>query len=349
MISIDNRKFEKLDVFNLDSEVICYLKNNINLTIQYITRVIRKFYEYNDSDKDISKRIILLFEYTRLNGSKINLDKFKIYYPINYDIKYKEYCLNKTKKFKNRIEYWQSEGFSYEQAVEKVKEYQTRSVEDYILKYGEAEGKKRYEDVKKSFGKPNQIQYWISKGMTELEAKNYISKKQSTFSLEKCIEKYGEAEGLKIFNARQNKWQTTLKSKSEEEIKNINIKKGRDSEGNFHESWHKRVKIDDEFANSKCYFYFIKLYNDDEVFYKFGITKNKLYQRFSSVNKYYRIQKLYIIEGNYKTSTQIEKHFLEKTKNNIYTSKNLRSRETRIFNETELKEILKEIECISLN
>lgn len=349
MTLVDNRKFEKLQDLNLDDQVISYLKENKDRTIQYITRVIKKFYEYNDSDDNISERIIQLFEYTRVNGSKICLDKFKIYNPVSYEEKYKSYCLNKTKKFKNRIEYWQSEGLSYEQSVEKVKEYQTRSVEDYILKYGEADGIKKYEEMKKSCGKLQQVDYWISKGMSEEDAKKLISDRQRTFSLDKCIEKYGKEEGLKRFKERQTKWQKTLNSKSEDEIKSINIKKGKDSNGNYHQAWYNRIKADEEFANSSCYFYFIKLYNNEETFYKFGITKNRLYQRFSSINKYYQIEKLYILEGNYKTSIEIEKHFLDKTKNNIYTSKSLRSRETRLFNEVELEEILKEIKCINLN
>jgi len=49
-------------------------------------------------------------------------------------------------------------------------------------------------------------EYWIKKGFTKEDAKKIISKKQSTFSLEKCIEKYGEEDGTKRWLERQEKW-----------------------------------------------------------------------------------------------------------------------------------------------
>lgn len=69
------------------------------------------------------------------------------------------------------------------------------------------------------------LEYYTSRGYTEEEAIQLRSDRQSTFSLEKCIEKYGEEEGYKKWLARQEKWQTTLKSKSDEEIAEINKKK----------------------------------------------------------------------------------------------------------------------------
>jgi len=49
-------------------------------------------------------------------------------------------------------------------------------------------------------------EYWMNKGYTEEEAIKIISKKQATFSLEKCIEKYGKQEGIKKWEERQKKW-----------------------------------------------------------------------------------------------------------------------------------------------
>jgi len=73
---------------------------------------------------------------------------------------------------------------------------------------------------------PTRIEYYLEKGFSENEAKEIISKNQKTFSLDKCIEKYGE-EGKLIWEARQKKWQDTLNSKSDEEKLEINIKKTR--------------------------------------------------------------------------------------------------------------------------
>ena len=69
------------------------------------------------------------------------------------------------------------------------------------------------------------LDYYISRGYSEEKAREKLKKRQTTFSLEKCIEKYGEKEGYEKWLARQEKWQKTLKSKSEEEIAEINKKK----------------------------------------------------------------------------------------------------------------------------
>ena len=55
------------------------------------------------------------------------------------------------------------------------------------------------------------LEYYLSKGMSEDEAKHALRKRQTTFSLEKCIEKYGEAEGTKRFKERQEKWLSNFK------------------------------------------------------------------------------------------------------------------------------------------
>lgn len=51
-----------------------------------------------------------------------------------------------------------------------------------------------------------QLNYWIKKGYSEDEARYLISDRQRTFTLEKCIEKYGEEEGIRVYNERQVKW-----------------------------------------------------------------------------------------------------------------------------------------------
>ena len=55
------------------------------------------------------------------------------------------------------------------------------------------------------------LEFYIKIGMTEDEAKLALRKRQTTFSLEKCIEKYGEDEGIKRFKERQEKWLSNVK------------------------------------------------------------------------------------------------------------------------------------------
>jgi hypothetical protein len=55
------------------------------------------------------------------------------------------------------------------------------------------------------------LEFYLNKGMNEDEAKLALRKRQTTFSLEKCIEKYGEVEGIKRFKERQKKWLSNFK------------------------------------------------------------------------------------------------------------------------------------------
>lgn len=56
----------------------------------------------------------------------------------------------------------------------------------------------------------NQVKYWIKKGYSEEEAKQKVSERQSTFTLEKCISKYGEEEGIRRYTERQTKWSAKI-------------------------------------------------------------------------------------------------------------------------------------------
>lgn len=71
--------------------------------------------------------------------------------------------------------------------------------------------KKVSESSKNNGNNNTTIKYWIKKGFTENEAKEKISERQSTFTLQKCIKKYGEEDGIKIWVDRQEKWKNSCK------------------------------------------------------------------------------------------------------------------------------------------
>lgn len=73
---------------------------------------------------------------------------------------------------------------------------------------------------------PTRIEYWLvkTKGNYE-EAKRLLTERQTTFSRELCILKYGLEEGVKRWEERQNKWMNTLSSKSNDEKLEILEKK----------------------------------------------------------------------------------------------------------------------------
>ena len=71
-----------------------------------------------------------------------------------------------------------------------------------------AKRKKKNDDIL-----PNQYKYWIKKGYSEEEAKAKVCERQSTFTLEKCKQKYGIEKGTIIFNERQRKWKQKIFNK----------------------------------------------------------------------------------------------------------------------------------------
>lgn len=101
-----------------------------------------------------------------------------------------------------------------------------------LMGYSPKEAQRKYEDVrdsrepklKESLSKVNwsgkrtgQTEYWVNKGYSEDEAKIKVKESQTTFTLNKCIEKCGEEEGLKRFNKRQSKWKKALQENFERE------------------------------------------------------------------------------------------------------------------------------------
>lgn len=103
------------------------------------------------------------------------------------------------------------------------------------------------------------IEYYLTRGFDESEGRKLLSERQSTFSLEKCIEKYGEIGGKFVWQARQDKWQETLNSKSHEDIEKNNRKKSNQS------IYYVNKDITDGVL------YFIKVKKD---YYKIGISGN---------------------------------------------------------------------------
>ena len=111
---------------------------------------------------------------------------------------------------KTNEEYWISRGFSKEESIIKIKEFQTENSSKFIFKY---QNDKKFRDLIKQ-KQSNNIQYWLNMGFSLEEAQKNLSNRQSTFSKEKCISKYGIENGNIIWKNRQDKWLESL-SKSD--------------------------------------------------------------------------------------------------------------------------------------
>jgi len=151
-----------------------------------------------------------------------------------------------------KLDFWMYRGYSEKESIEKITKIQDNS---------------KHIDYDKRVNNTD-IKYYLNKGLSYENAEKALSERQATFSLQKCIDKYGEDIGLDVFNVRQTKWQNTLNNKPQEEIDRINISKG-----------HK-PNID-----SKCILYYLRIYNDEIELYKVGITTRTIEERWSSLKK----------------------------------------------------------------
>jgi very-short-patch-repair endonuclease len=147
---------------------------------------------------------------TIINGSPYN---------VNYWIsrgKTKEEAITHIKTLRPvNKEYWINLGYSGDDAILQVEGQKLTSLRGCKAKYGNIEGEKIWferEELRSINGKmgSTNTQYWVKKGYSESDAKLKVSERQSTFTKQKCIDKYGEIEGLKRFIERQNKWQKEL-------------------------------------------------------------------------------------------------------------------------------------------
>jgi hypothetical protein len=117
----------------------------------------------------------------------------------------------------NNVLYYINKGYSEDEATLLVKERQQQG------------GKKRKEmsaEEKRKLS-PRCLEFWLTKGLSFEDATLKLSEFQTNFSKKICINKYGDKEGFEIWSQRQQKWQETLKSKSIEEINDINRRKNR--------------------------------------------------------------------------------------------------------------------------
>lgn len=102
------------------------------------------------------------------------------------------------------VEYWLKKGLTIKESKIKISEIQKENSKELY---------KKKELYPESYSGMNntQIGYWVNKGYNEEESKLKIKERQRTFTLEKCIKKYGKEGGIKRFNDRQVKWLTNNK------------------------------------------------------------------------------------------------------------------------------------------
>jgi len=125
----------------------------------------------------------------------------------NSYMKIKEEDPERFKSFRVTHElYWIKKGYSEEEAKKKAIEYQEnmrRAFQENIKN-----NPQMYEARTET-----QLKYWINKGYTEEEAKEKLKERQRTFTLDKCIKKYGKEKGFDVWRKRHEEWSKKIEAK----------------------------------------------------------------------------------------------------------------------------------------
>lgn len=200
-------------------------------------------YKYSLNEEDAKK---MMNDRAKERGKKIkeSLDKELK--------KNKNYHKEKSHQTK---EYWLKRGLSETDSILKAKEVMNMIHQKTWNK--RRNNPELYKDVNTT-----QIAYWLKKGFTKDEAIEKIKERQLTFTLEKCIRKYGEVKGLEVYNKRQKNWS----EKIEKKYRNGDFVKFRkenysDPEIELFESIIKEVDFDGEvyFGDNQFFRHFKKL------------------------------------------------------------------------------------------
>ena len=223
--------------------------------------------------------------------------------------KYGNEYQNIKNKISERLKYTSSKQYFIDKGLteKEITNYfdkRSNKLENFERRYGIEEGRRRYNNFINSNRDKNskeyQLQnnfngdielynihnkqksirckeYWIKRGYSEDEAKLKVSEYQNTFSLDRCIDKYGLDKGLEIFENRQTKFKLSWLNKSREELdeirnkQKINANRGSYTLDKF-EKYPQLLKFNGEV-------YVAKILNTDKI--KVGITRNTFEKRYS--------------------------------------------------------------------
>lgn len=248
---------------------------------------------------------------------------------INKGLSEKEAEFKIKSQRKTNIEYWMNRGFSKEESILKVKEFQKSNSNILALK---KLNDPEYNNMCKSKN-PTTISYWINKGFSEEESVIKRKERQSTFSLKKCIEKYGEIEGTKKWMNRQKKWRESLRSS------NYNGKDNKDSKSivyfkkKYEEKWIEKYILNLSFKEKSGIYYLISFSNYKDLIISL-IEQNLKISEISKKIKYPIVSEFYsssvedmlkFLKDNYKINAVKSIEYFKKVYGDIWIDKFIES------------------------
>jgi hypothetical protein len=142
---------------------------------------------------------ILVLDFYNVNKNiNTSLKKFKI---MIKSLFYNKTVINK--------EYWISRGWSYDTALDNIRREQKERSKKSKIKMMEL---KNTDEQKWKSKNNTYVEFYLSMGYTLEESILMRSKRQSTFSKDKCVKKYGDEIGEKVWRERQKKWIGSMSS-----------------------------------------------------------------------------------------------------------------------------------------
>lgn len=170
---------------------------------------------------------------------------------------------------KRCVEYWLSRGCDVDDATDLVSTHQRNIAKIYYSNTSPEQRRKNNRLCR---------EFYEIRGYSDEEISKILRNNGTTFSLDICIQKYGDDEGFNIWKLRQEKWQATLSEKPQIEQDRINAAKGNCSKVNRASLW-KKLYV-------PGLFYIIPI-SDHQV--KIGITSRTMRERYGNAitNKKY--------------------------------------------------------------
>lgn len=233
--------------------------------------------------------------------------------------------LRQSHKRRETIEYWNE---LYGEELGKIKYEEFREFRKECAKLGsKARKEKNPDSYKKSCIRRKE--YWISQGYSEEEAKLIVSKKQSR-SLDFYVQKYGEEEGMKRWNSRNEKWYNSF-YKSGKDLDEVNQKRKLNSHvGYYTEKTIENIK--------KLNFYLITLLDqNDKLIVKYGLTKNDNIAKRWKVSLNYNLITFKRLDAQ--DALELEREFHKKFKN-TYSPSVIKTTECFEYTQDNLNEAL---------
>lgn len=107
--------------------------------------------------------------------------------------------ISKTRSFKSTLRYWESKGYTTEEALKLQSDYQTQTVNTLAAK-----------NTGKKDRAPGSVEFWKKKGYSEEESREKVKNNQRR-GKQFFINKYGEEAGTEKFINRNIAWKNSLK------------------------------------------------------------------------------------------------------------------------------------------